>query len=189
MGTRGAIGIRRDGEDKVYYNHWDSYPSGLGVDMLRTIACFTDDELSDHFDLMVNVKDTVPTPEQIEFMAPYTDLGVSNQSTEDWYCLTRGVQGDLTAIIRMCVPFYEDSSDFLADSLFCEWAYIINLDEGVLEIYKGFNTNPDAPGRYAHLKDRDYHGVVLHSAVGLDTIRENLTDEIESMKNLESDED
>ena len=32
-----------------------------------------------------------------------------------------------------------NSFDFLKDSLFCEWAYIINLDLMQLEIYSGFN--------------------------------------------------
>jgi hypothetical protein len=34
----------------------------------------------------------------------------------------------------------KNSKSFAADSLFCEWAYVINLDNDTLEIYKGFNT-------------------------------------------------
>jgi hypothetical protein len=48
-----------------------------------------------------------------------------------------------------------DSHTFLVDSLFCEWAYIINLDENVLEIYRGFNKEPSDKGRYASLKEPD----------------------------------
>lgn len=34
--TRGAVGFRVDGVDKVTYNHSDSYPGGLGAAVLRT---------------------------------------------------------------------------------------------------------------------------------------------------------
>lgn len=34
MSTHGAIGIRMNGVDKVGYNHFDSYPTGLGDDVL-----------------------------------------------------------------------------------------------------------------------------------------------------------
>lgn len=30
MGTRGALGFIKAGEHKVTYNHYDSYPEGLG---------------------------------------------------------------------------------------------------------------------------------------------------------------
>ena len=37
MGTRGLYGFRKNGVDKVTYNHWDSYPDGLGKQILRFI--------------------------------------------------------------------------------------------------------------------------------------------------------
>ena len=62
--------------------------------------------------------------------------------------------------------------DFLADSLFCSWAYIANIDDEVVEIYRGGNKNPNALGRYANLgaptseyRDNDYLGVVLVAVI------------------------
>jgi hypothetical protein len=45
-----------------------------------------------------------------------------------------------------------DNHRFLRDSIYCEWAYIVNLDAEVLEVHVGWNTDPRAPGRYAHLQ-------------------------------------
>jgi hypothetical protein len=41
------------------------------------------------------------------------------------------------------------AAGFLADSIFCEYAYILNLDTAELEYYRGRNTDAAAPGRYA----------------------------------------
>ena len=59
-----------------------------------------------------------------------------------------------------------DEHRFLLDSLFCEFAYIINLDTNKLEYYEGFNLDPNAPGRYAkytfYKNDENvYYGVAL----------------------------
>ena len=65
---------------------------------------------------------------------------------------------------------FEDYSSFLANSLFCEYAYIINLDEKVLEFYCGNNKNPNGNGRYAHLSSKyetRYYGVVLKKRIPL----------------------
>lgn len=69
---------------------------------------------------------------------------------------------------------FEDYHTFLYDSLFCEWAYIINLDTKKLEIYKGFNKNPNAKGRYAdhyaYDDDHRYCGVALVKEIPLNKI-------------------
>ena len=46
-----------------------------------------------------------------------------------------------------------NSIDFVADSLFCEYAYVIDLDKEVLEVYKGFNTKKlPKRERFANMK-------------------------------------
>lgn len=143
MGTRGAYGFRVDGKDYISYNHFDSYPSGLGVDILAQAKSLIArkggiEALKKQvrkIRLVTNA--TPPTPEDIKRCEPFTDLSVSERSTSDWYCLLRKAQGRLDALVRCGVMM--DSSAFLTDSLFCEYAYIINLDDGTLEFYMGFN--------------------------------------------------
>ena len=78
---------------------------------------------------------------------------------------------------------FNDSNDFLIDSLFCEYAYIINLDKNVLEFYRGFNKDKNAKGRYASLISKwnasdpnmngeDYYGVKLVQEIPLQDIIE-----------------
>ena len=59
--------------------------------------------------------------------------------------------------------------------MFCEFAYIINLDTNKLEFYEGFNLNPDAPGRYAKYTlykndEKIYYGVKLIKEIDLNDL-------------------
>lgn len=173
MSTRGAFGFRINDQDKVTYNHSDSYPSGLGQTVIE--ACIK--HPAEYMRIAVEKielvdEDKKPTKAQIKKcqIAGFIDTGVGLQSEDDWYCLLRGAQGDVEAFIEGRVPFMIDGNDFLADSLFCEWAYIINLDTQKLEIYRGFNKDPDAAGRYAALGgagNMGYRGVALLREIAL----------------------
>ena len=150
MGTRGAFGFRINNEDKVTYNHYDSYPSELGSDILTALSGETLEHLKEVAEGITLIDENVkPTPEQIELCKPWTDTTVSGQSTDDWYCLLRMAQGDLTVWTKGGLTLMSGSSGFLLDSLFCEWAYIVNLDTEALEVYSGFNKDRKAAGRYA----------------------------------------
>jgi hypothetical protein len=59
-------------------------------------------------------------------------------------------QGDLNAY-KEGLSYMIDNSDFIKDSVFCEWAYIINLDTNELEVYKGFQDTP-SNSRYGNKK-------------------------------------
>lgn len=52
---------------------------------------------------------------------------------------------DLTNPIKLFNKY-----DFAADSLFCEYAYVVDLDKNKFEVYQGFNHEPLTP------KDRFY---------------------------------
>ena len=156
MGTRGIYGLRKNGKDKLTYNHFDSYPEGLGKDILTFIA-ENKSKLNNVYDNIVLVEeDTTPTQEQIEDCKEYTDLSVSEKSTADWYCLLRNIQGYLTPYLdKKC--YMINNEDFIKDSLFCEYGYIINLDENVLEFWIGFQKSPMQGNRYGIEEiDKDY---------------------------------
>ncbi len=174
MGTRGAYGFRIDGEDKVTYNHFDSYPSGLGRDLLKELRGCDRQRLFEVARKLVLVDGkSKPTPEQIEQLRKYANTDVSTRSLDEWYVLLRETQGTILPWLNGEVPVMIDNHSFLRDSLFCEWAYIVNLDERILEIYRGFNKSQTGSGRYAALHtegDGDYFGVTLLTTMPLDEI-------------------
>ena len=103
------------------------------------------------------------------------DEGVSERRPEDWYCLLRGSQGEPKAYLGDGLRYMIDNHTLLESSLFCEWAYIINLDTKMLEVYKGYNKSPDAPGRYARKRvkdDSECWGVALIDEVPIELIQE-----------------
>lgn len=62
MGTRGLYGFRKNGVDKTTYNHFDSYPDGLGADVVNFIKKHSIDELKKFYDRIQMVQnDTSPT--------------------------------------------------------------------------------------------------------------------------------
>lgn len=180
MGTRGAMGVRIGGVDKIAYCHFDSYPSGLGKSIVKDIRSLLRDPGIDGFKqlataLRVVDGDSKPTDEDKQRLKGVTDLGVSDQSDDDWYCLTRELQGKFAATLKMGVLL--DGHTFVADSLFCEYAYIVNLDEMSFECYRGFQTAKHDKGRYADMPrrkpDSDYWPVALVGSFDLADIPQN----------------
>ena len=164
MGTRGAIGFYKDGVDKITYNHFDSYPRVLGNGVKDFVLKYEKD-LDKIFESIILVDaDSKTTVEQKKDCLKYADLSVSEQSPDDWYCLTRKAQGDLEAYAKG-LKYMIDNKDFLEDSLFCEWAYIINLDKRVLEIYVGFQKCPNDNRYSVDEPDGEYYNCKLEREV------------------------
>jgi hypothetical protein len=150
MSTRGALGVLVDGKTKVMYNHSDSYPTELGVAVAESIEAFKGDvakmrELGKALRLVD--EDDLPSVEDKRRFVGACDTSVGERSENSWYCLLRSLQGNLKGLLEAGVMI--DARTFLAASLFCEWAYVVNLDDEVLEVYKGYQKKPHAKGRYA----------------------------------------
>lgn len=171
MGTRAAYGFRINEQDKVTYNHFDGYPAGLGHIIIAQLINFANGQsngdvvsattastevVKDRYELarenILNLQlvdeDAKPSPEQIEENRQFLNLDVGNKTDQEWYSLLRNAQGTIEHYLDGTLKVMIDSHGFLRDSLFCEWAYILNFDTGCLEIYRGFNTT-NTNGRYA----------------------------------------
>ena len=53
MGTRGVFGFHKNGVDKITYNHYDSYPTGLGEEVVKFLKNHGVDELNTIFDSII----------------------------------------------------------------------------------------------------------------------------------------
>lgn len=151
MSTRGLWGFVVDGEVKVTYNHYDSYPSGLGDDLLRFargVARGIQPSARERVAAlrMVDASDG-PSASDVERLARFANLNVGSQEIKDWYVLLRETQGNPVATLDAGAMI--DSRDFAADSLFCEWGYVIDLDANVFEVYCGFQHAQHSDGRFA----------------------------------------
>jgi hypothetical protein len=188
MGTRGFIGFVIDGNEKIAYNHWDSYPGGLGVDVLEWLR----KEHAGHIrrkaaELRVVDPNSKPTAEDVERLRGYTNTNVGTQQLDDWYVLLRETQGNPAAMLDAGV--IEDGSGFPLDSLFAEYGYLVDLDENRFEAYRGFQNAEHEKGRFAGRSGaRDgYYPCALVASWPLDELPSN--DNFEAAFGTDEDED
>lgn len=184
MSTRGLVGWVIDGGFHASYNHNDSYPSGLGREVATFVVNLVDQGLVEA--LRRNMKKLTPVSEeqkvppdlQKKYSRFFND-GVSTQSKEDWYCTLRSVQGAplFKAALSGDLCHFIEGKTFLRDSLFCEWAYVLNFDTNSLEVYKGVQKK--APKHNVLVEDelggcdKDYHACERIRNVPFDKVYED----------------
>lgn len=151
MGTRGLIGFRYQNKDYLTYNRFDSYPDSLGFNILEELgAMLSFNKLKKAVEKITLVtEDSKPTFEQrLDVAKEFWDLSVGNQTPDSWYCLLRNAQGKLYSYYSGKLKYMIDSHEFIKDSLFCEWVYIVNLDTMQLEVWRGFQKESQKGNRY-----------------------------------------
>ena len=135
MGTRGFVGFIIDDSEKISYNHQDSYPSYVGVHLLKWLRGQMD---AGHLATMA---------EQARAIQLVDEEAKPADSTETWYEVLHDDQGDLGASLErgMMADFHQ----FPLDSLSCAWGYLVDLATGRFEAYRGMQTTVPANGRWA----------------------------------------
>jgi hypothetical protein len=189
MGTRGCYGLRKDGVDKLTYNHHDSYPSWLGQNMVDFVQSTTIEEMKVIFDKILLVRERVDVPSDSELVEWKLTGAYGGSGQFDWYSFLREYQGDLSYYKKDDAKYMIDNNSFIKESLFCEWAYIINLDEGVLEVYKGFQTSPHENRYTDYVHDSaigdKYYPCKLIETYPLSNIPDNAMEIVEKRANRE----
>lgn len=169
MSTRGAFGIKVDGLYKIAYNHSDSYLAGLGRDTAEQWL-----ELRDRYGastlremgrkLRLVTTSYMIKPAALALARAEWQQIVDTTSKDDWRykpaadCLDLGkstthwrvalnIEDKLTFAFE--TGYIADNFEFMAESLFCEWAYVVDLDAELYEIYRGFSKAPHRQGPFA----------------------------------------
>ena len=154
MGTRGLWGFRKSGHSIAVYHHFDSYPEGLGYSFTEFLKRNSNEKLSELYDNIVEIDANVkPTEEQKQYCEQmlWCNHGVSHRNEDDWYCLLRGAQEPENwqfSVDHGKTVYVDNCTDFIKDSLFCEYAYIYDIDIEVLEFYEGFQKVSQEKNRY-----------------------------------------
>jgi len=146
MGTRGVYGLRKDGKDKLTYNHYDSYPTGLGKAISEEIQEIGIKRLRQLFDRLEMVEDDAhPSEAHIQRALR---LGLIDDDTSPkelaYYELLRKGQGELKTHIDTQLMI--ESNNFIEDSLYCEWGYIINWTPICWRYTREFSASPITRG-------------------------------------------
>ena len=186
MSTRGLYGLRYRNEDKTTYSPSDSYPDYLGAIFVEWLSKKSVEELKEIFDNTEMVTEGELTELDKRWCLNH---GITPQ--ENWSSTLSDCFGDPSAF--GISPVLLDSSEYILDSLFCEYAYIANLDTNQLEFWVGFQTSPDPDNRYGTKKSASgYYPCKLIKTWPLnDDIWKNpadITTEMEAIRESEEDD-
>ena len=146
MGTRHLICVFKDGEYKVaQYGQWDGYPEGQGINCLEFLKCKMDRKLFEEKLGMIRFG----TEEELHNQwkecgaddSGWVDMKVSDKHEELYPENCRDTGAKILSIIQNTEKFLilDNRLKFAEDSLFCEWAYVIDLDKNTFEVYEGYN--------------------------------------------------
>lgn len=147
MGTRHLIAVARHGEYKIaQYGQWDGYPSGQGTDVLEFAVKLTHRETRIKFERALEkvrwadkdyLNQEQKTYEKTNVLRPELNRGTGAE------ILNLVMEGKATQLF--------DQLSFASDGLFCEYAYVLDLDEDRLEAYVGFQKMKHSDGRFADM--------------------------------------
>ena len=167
MGTRHLIAVYQGGTHKIaQYGQWDGYPEGQG----KTVLQFLHETHKVHMLRDYRLK-------QCKFLTEADLNEIDHKYGYEWAKyypqMSRNVGAEILNLAAGTDGLaLKDSLTFAADSLFCEWCYVIDFDTNSFEIYKGFNTEP-AVGRFKDFEiepGSEYQPVTLIKTYKLDAL-------------------
>jgi len=128
MGTRSLIVIRNKGVMFGQYVQFDGYPDGVGVGVLNELKRLSHDALRRGF-------------QRARFLT-------QEQASAAWLAKTAPQlsreygEAILEYFAKTKAPEVYNEIKFAAESLMCEWAWMVDFDSSLFRAFKGFNKAP-----------------------------------------------
>lgn len=195
MGTRNLICVVKDNEYKVaQYSQWDGYPEGQGLTVLNFLRENDMDKFRQQVDKCTFIEDddffdNAYAELGIDTKSGYISMEDANKFASVYPQLSRDMGGNiLDFVLNNDDALLKNSVDFANDSLFCEWAYVVDLDKNTFEVYEGFNKTPlseDERFYSSNVDDNEYYPVKHVISFDLDS----LPTEREFLDSFKSDDD
>ena len=165
MGTRHLIAVQLDGEYKIaQYGQWDGYPEGQGMTTLHFLRSMDEDKFKSALRNSSFISDD-------ELMALWKQYGAdddgmvslsdADRMKKDHPEYSRDTSADILQMVQEHPEGMKlhNQIRFAANGLFCEWAWVIDLDKRTFEGYRGFGSEPlTEQDRFYFLRDLEQNG-------------------------------
>lgn len=181
MGTRHVTAVVLDGQYKVaQYGQWDGRPSAAGTDILEFLKVKMDRTLfeSKIRALQFNTEEQNKAEWEAVGADPeseWVSFDISDEHRRRYPHNSRDTGAEILDIIQNGITGLgiQDDLSFIADGLFCEWAYVIDLDRNTFEVFEGFNTTPLGNGErfyFMQEADKEYYPCKLAACWSLSSL-------------------
>ena len=150
MGTRHLIVVVANDEPKIaQYGQWDGYPEGQGMTILNTLS-HEDFDLEKFKSNVLNCRFLSEKEVEDKWVecgaergADWVDMNVSNVVLKIYPELSRDTGAKIIKLVYDGkANELQNHIEFAKNSLWCEWAYVVDLDKNKFEVYKGFIKDP-----------------------------------------------
>lgn len=175
MGTRNLTTVIKNGEFKVaQYGQWDGYPTGQGQ---KIVEFLLKNDLKKFNELIDNVK--------------FVDDVIADKLWQQrkGKQFSRDIGAEILPLIVSGVTDLYNNLSFASDSLFCEYAYVVDLDNNMLEVYQGFNDSGIVEGVFQEFEKKDnastdkYYPVTLIFSIPFSELDKNIMKDLEKYLN------
>lgn len=184
MGTRNLTMVVKDKEYKIaQYGQWDGYPEGQGLTALEFLETADLNKFRKVLDNVSFLDIDNMSEEEIKYIEDNFETKYNHLSRNHGAKI-------LNIIYEEKATQLQNHISFAGDSLFCEWAYLIDLDKNTFEIYTGYNKEVVTSGRFLSSDEKlsksdEFEPIVLLKSYNLN----KLPDRDTFLADLKEDED
>lgn len=147
MQTKGLAGFYLYGDLTLAYQNDNAAPEELGLSLLQELK---DYRISEKMSLAERTISELCSPDETQILPSgskyhqeirrHFPKEMVNEGATDLYNLYAPFQGTLLPYLDGRLTGFPDATDFIRDSEFCEWAYVVDLGNERFDILKGNQT-------------------------------------------------